>query len=83
MIVVDCSTSEPDSTQLLRERCAAAGVTLVDAPLARTPLEAEQGRLNVMVGADDAVFAKLEPVLRCFAENVFHVGGRARAPSSS
>lgn len=75
LIVVDCSTSEPDSTKSLRERCAAAGVTLVDAPLARTPVEAEQGRLNVMVGADDAVFAKLEPVLRCFAENVFHVGG--------
>ncbi len=75
LIVVDCSTSEPDSTRVLRERCAAAGATLVDAPLARTPLEAEQGRLNVMVGADDAVFAKLEPVLRCFAENVFHVGG--------
>jgi len=75
LIVVDCSTSEPDSTKLLRERCAGAGVTLVDAPLARTPVEAEQGRLNVMVGADDAVFARLEPVLRCFAENVFHVGG--------
>jgi 3-hydroxyisobutyrate dehydrogenase-like beta-hydroxyacid dehydrogenase len=75
LIVVDCSTSEPDSTKLRRERCAAAGVMLVDAPLARTPIEAEQGRLNVMVGADDAVFAKLEPVLRCFAENVFHVGG--------
>jgi 3-hydroxyisobutyrate dehydrogenase-like beta-hydroxyacid dehydrogenase len=75
LIVVDCSTSEPDSTKGLRERCTAAGVTLVDAPLARTPVEAEQGRLNVMVGADDAVFAKLEPVLRCFAENVFHVGG--------
>ena len=28
-----------------------------------------------MVGADDAVFARLEPLLRCFAENVFHVGG--------
>jgi len=75
LLVVDCSTSEPDSTKLLRERCDAAGVTLVDAPLARTPVEAEQGRLNVMVGADDAVFARLEPVLRCFAENVFHVGG--------
>jgi 3-hydroxyisobutyrate dehydrogenase-like beta-hydroxyacid dehydrogenase len=75
LVVVDCSTSEPDSTKGLRERCTAAGVTLVDAPLARSPVEAEQGRLNVMVGADDAVFAKLEPVLRCFAENVFHVGG--------
>jgi 3-hydroxyisobutyrate dehydrogenase-like beta-hydroxyacid dehydrogenase len=51
-VIVDCSTSEPDSTARLRERCAAAGVTLVDAPLSRTPVEAEAGKLNVMVGAD-------------------------------
>jgi 3-hydroxyisobutyrate dehydrogenase-like beta-hydroxyacid dehydrogenase len=75
LIVVDCSTSEPDSSARLRERCAAVGVTFVDAPLARTPVEAEQGRLNVMVGATPEVFAALEPVLKCFAENVFHVGG--------
>ncbi|MFO1297844.1 MAG: NAD(P)-binding domain-containing protein, partial [Rubrivivax sp.] len=50
LIVVDCSTSEPDSTAKLRERCAAAGVAFVDAPLSRTPVEAEAGRLNVMVG---------------------------------
>jgi 3-hydroxyisobutyrate dehydrogenase-like beta-hydroxyacid dehydrogenase len=74
LVVVDCSTSEPDSTARLREQAAAAGATYVDAPLARTPVEAEAGRLNVMVGAADDVFAKLEPVLRCFAENVFHVG---------
>ena len=75
LVVVDCSTSEPDSTARLRGVCAAAGVTLVDAPLARTPVEAELGKLNVMVGAEPAAFATLEPVLRAFAENVFHVGG--------
>ena len=75
LVVVDCSTSEPDSTARMREACAAAGATLVDAPLTRTPIEAEAGRLNVMVGADAATFAKIEPVLRAFAENVFHVGG--------
>jgi 3-hydroxyisobutyrate dehydrogenase-like beta-hydroxyacid dehydrogenase len=75
LVVVDCSTSEPDSTARLRETCAAAGVMLVDAPLARTPIEAEAGKLNVMVGADDETFARLEPVLKAFAENVFHVGG--------
>jgi len=75
LTVVDCSTSEPDSSARLRERCAAVGVTFVDAPLARTPVEAEQGRLNVMVGATPETFAALEPVLKCFAENVFHVGG--------
>ncbi len=75
LVIVDCSTSEPDSTARLRELCAKAGASLVDAPLARTPIEAEAGKLNVMVGADADTFARLEPVLRCFAENVFHVGG--------
>ncbi len=75
LVIVDCSTSEPDSSAKLRERCAPLGVTFVDAPLARTPVEAEAGRLNVMVGAEPAVFAQLEPVLKGFAENVFHVGG--------
>jgi 3-hydroxyisobutyrate dehydrogenase-like beta-hydroxyacid dehydrogenase len=75
LMIVDCSTSEPDSTARLRERCAASGVTFIDAPLSRTPVEAEAGRLNVMVGADLSVFECLQPVLKCFAENVFHVGG--------
>ncbi len=75
LMIVDCSTAEPESTNKLREQCAAAGVTYVDAPLARTPVEAEAGKLNVMVGASDADFGTLEPVLKCFAENVFHVGG--------
>ena len=75
LTIIDCSTSEPDSTARLRELCARSEVAFVDAPLARTPVEAEAGRLNVMVGADASVFAKIEPLLRCFAENVFHVGG--------
>jgi 3-hydroxyisobutyrate dehydrogenase-like beta-hydroxyacid dehydrogenase len=75
LIVVDCSTSEPDSTTRLRERCAAADVRFVDAPLARTPVEAELGKLNVMIGATPETYATLEPVLKCFAENVIHVGG--------
>jgi 3-hydroxyisobutyrate dehydrogenase-like beta-hydroxyacid dehydrogenase len=74
LLIVDCSTSEPDSTARLRERCAAVGVKFIDAPLSRTPVEAELGKLNVMVGAHGADLAALEPVLQCFAENVFHVG---------
>ena len=75
LIVVDCSTSEPDSTTKLRARCDSAGVSFVDAPLARTPVEAELGKLNVMIGATPETYATLEPVLKRFAENVFHVGG--------
>ena len=72
---VDTSTSEPAVTARLRAACAARGVTLIDAPLARTPVEAEQGRLNVMVGASDADFARLLPLIKgVWAENVVHVG---------
>lgn len=75
LVIVDCSTSEPDSTGRLRALALARGVEFVDAPLTRSPVEAEAGRLNVMVGADPEVYAGLEPVIRCFAENIFHVGG--------
>jgi 3-hydroxyisobutyrate dehydrogenase-like beta-hydroxyacid dehydrogenase len=73
-IVVDLSTSEPATTTKMREALAAQGVRFIDAPLARTPVEAEQGRLNIMVGADDATFAELKPVLSAFCENIFHAG---------
>ena len=74
MIVVDTSTSEPATTTRMREALATSDVRFVDAPLARTPVEAEQGRLNIMVGADDATFADLKPVLEAFCENIIHAG---------
>ena len=73
-IVIDCSTSNPVSTLLLGEELQAAGMTLVDAPLSRTPAEAEAGTLDTMVGCDDTTFATIEPVLRCWAGNVVHLG---------
>ncbi len=74
LIVVDTSTSEPAVSAALREALATRGARFVDAPLARTPIEAEQGRLNTMVGADDATFAQLKPVFDAYCENVFHAG---------
>jgi 3-hydroxyisobutyrate dehydrogenase-like beta-hydroxyacid dehydrogenase len=74
LIVIDTSTAEPASTAKIREDFAKKGVKYVDAPLARTPKEAEEGRLNTMVGADEATFAQLKPVLSAYCENVIHVG---------
>jgi len=74
LIVIDCSTANPVSTLALGEELKAAGMTLVDAPLSRTPVEAEAGTLDTMVGCDDTTFATIEPVLRCWAGNVVHLG---------
>ena len=73
-VVVDTSTSEPAMTAKTRDALAKLGVKFVDAPLARTPVEAELGKLNIMVGADDATFAELKPVLAAFCENIIHAG---------
>ncbi len=74
LIVIDCSTSNPVSTLALGEELRAQGMTLVDAPLSRTPKEAEEGTLDTMVGADAQTFARIEPVLRCWAGHVVHLG---------
>jgi 3-hydroxyisobutyrate dehydrogenase-like beta-hydroxyacid dehydrogenase len=74
-ILVDTSTSQPGSTLRIAEDLKAKSVRIADAPLTRTPVEAEQGRLNTMVGADPATFEEIEPVLKAFCENIFHVGG--------
>ena len=74
LTVIETSTAEPGSTARLRAALGAKGAALVDAPLARTPKEAEEGRLNTMVGGSDADFASVRPVMAAFCENIFHVG---------
>jgi hypothetical protein len=74
-VVVDCSTSDPNSTMALAEEFASLGVAYVDAPLSRTPKEAWEGKLDTMVGASEAVFARLKPVIETWAGKVVHIGG--------
>ena len=74
LTIIDTSTSEPATTTKMRDALSPLGVRFVDAPLARTPVEAEQGRLNIMVGADEATFAELKPVFAAFCENIVHAG---------
>ncbi|HEX5077728.1 MAG TPA: NAD(P)-dependent oxidoreductase [Geminicoccaceae bacterium] len=74
-VVVDLSTAPVDLTRELAARFAARGVAYADAPVARTRLAAERGELSVMVGADRETFARIEPLLRCFASDILHCGG--------
>jgi 3-hydroxyisobutyrate dehydrogenase-like beta-hydroxyacid dehydrogenase len=73
-VVVDCSTSDPVSTQALEAELKTMGAHLVDAPLSRTPKEAWAGTLDTMVGADPDVFARIEPLLQTFAARIVHLG---------
>jgi 3-hydroxyisobutyrate dehydrogenase-like beta-hydroxyacid dehydrogenase len=74
LIVLDMTTSLPDVTRELAEELNAQGVVFVDAPMTRTPAEAEEGRLNVLLGGVEDVIEKVRPVLETFCENVWHIG---------
>ncbi len=73
-IIIDTSTSDPTSTLSLAADLAQKGIHLVDAPLGRTPKEAEAGTLDAMVGADQDVFNTVSPVIDCWAGSITHVG---------
>ena len=72
--VVDCSTAIPASTERMAHAVQRAGCSFIDAAMTRTPKEAAEGRLNLLVGGDAAVLDAVRPVLQCFAENIFHAG---------
>jgi 3-hydroxyisobutyrate dehydrogenase-like beta-hydroxyacid dehydrogenase len=73
-VVIDCSTAVPSSTERVAQAVHAAGGRFLDAPMTRTPKEAHDGRLNLLVGGDAALFAECQPLLACFAENITHAG---------
>ncbi|MBN8994889.1 MAG: NAD(P)-dependent oxidoreductase [Rhizobiales bacterium] len=74
-VIVDCSTADPNSTVALAAELAPLGIDYADAPLGGTPVQAEEGKLSAMVGASDAVFARLKPVIETWAGKVVHTGG--------
>ena len=73
-IVLDCSTSIPSSSVKMAGLVAEAGGVFLDAPMTRTPKEAVEGRLNLIIGGDKEVLQSLMPLLECFAENITHAG---------
>ncbi len=74
LIIVDCSTCNPSSTAQLAAELKAQGITLVDAPLARTPKEAAEGKLDVMAGGALEDIERVRPVLEAFSARIVHTG---------
>ena len=73
-VIIDCSTSDPTSTQKLAETLKSKRIHMVDAPLGGTPVQAEEGALSAMVGADQQVFARIKPVIESWAATLVHIG---------
>ena len=73
-IYVDHSTVSPE----LNRRCAAwlaeKGAAFLDAPVTGGPAGAQAGTLTVIVGGDEAAYARAEPVFRAFGQTIRRCG---------
>ena len=72
--IVDCSTAPVSLARELAAAFTARGARFADAPVARTRQAAVEGTLSIMVGADEALYRRVEPLLRCMASDVTHCG---------
>jgi 4-hydroxybutyrate dehydrogenase/sulfolactaldehyde 3-reductase len=74
-IVMDMSTVEPRTTDLLSREAQARSLSVVDAPVGRLAWHADRGESLFMVGASDADFQKVLPLLQAMGSTIHHCGG--------
>ncbi|GAA3696467.1 hypothetical protein GCM10023081_36930 [Arthrobacter ginkgonis] len=74
-LVIDMSSSHPDSTRKLAEIAAAQGIRFIDAPVSGGRAKAITGELAIMAGGQDNDFAAALPVLKLLGSKIFHAGG--------
>jgi 3-hydroxyisobutyrate dehydrogenase len=78
-IYVDMTTGTPEASRALAELVSELGATMLDAPVSGSVSTLEEGRLSIMVGGDDEVFAEVEPILRDIGPKVIHIGSNGQA----
>jgi 3-hydroxyisobutyrate dehydrogenase-like beta-hydroxyacid dehydrogenase len=72
--IVDLSTTTVAMARSIASRLAGRAIAFADAPVARTAEAARRGELSIMVGADEALFDRIEPMLRYIGSDVTHCG---------
>jgi len=73
-IAVECSTLSPEWIAELHATVSDRGLRMVEAPVTGSRPQAEAGKLNFLVGADEQALAAVTPVLQCMSKEILHLG---------
>ena len=73
-VFIDNTTASANVARELYEIAVSKGFGFLDAPVSGGQAGAENGQLTVMVGGDQAVFDKAEPVIQAYAKMVGLMG---------
>ncbi len=82
MVIIDSSTISPAATLKFAERVRAKGVSYVDAPVTGSKIGAEGGTLIFIVGGDEAVVEKLNPLFNATGKAVFRMGDTSKGQAA-
>lgn len=74
MLLVDCTSGDPETSRRIAGELAAVGVGFIDAPVSGGVVGAEAGKLTVMVGGDADALERARPALETFAGKIVHCG---------
>jgi 3-hydroxyisobutyrate dehydrogenase len=73
-LCIDSSTIDPQTIQEIAVAAQAKQIRVCDAPVSGGTLGAKDGTLTFMVGADEATFEAVKPVLSYMGKNLVHCG---------
>ena len=74
-LFIDMSTIHPLETDQIRQDLRDQSISMVDAPVGRTSVEAEMGKSLFMVGAENSDFDAVQPILACMGDTFINCGG--------
>jgi 3-hydroxyisobutyrate dehydrogenase-like beta-hydroxyacid dehydrogenase len=78
-VYVDMSTVSPQASRALAGQVRQLGAAMLDAPVSGSVHTAEEGRLSIMVGGDERVCERVEPLLGELGATVTRVGANGQA----
>lgn len=74
-LLIDMSTIHPSETDGIRRDLAEKHISMVDAPVGRTSVEAASGTSLFMVGATKDDLETAHPILECMGDTIIDCGG--------
>jgi 3-hydroxyisobutyrate dehydrogenase-like beta-hydroxyacid dehydrogenase len=73
-IIVDHTTASANVAREIYDKAAARNIGFLDAPLSGGQAGAENGQLTIMIGGDEDIFARVLPVMDCYAKACTLIG---------
>ena len=74
-LLIDMSTIHPLQTDALIRELQEKGISMMDAPVGRTSVNAIDGTLLILAGGTDEQIARARPILMCMGNELVEAGG--------